>query len=208
MRQIKAGPTGIFTPETQLDHYRIPVDILRASLEIIPRDKTIVDIGCGPGNLLNVLRKHGYSAWGLEGTPGIERRVKNVFEVDLTVPLTSEQARRFAADWGFCFEVGEHIPVKFFDRFLYNIDLLVKEYLMMIWGDRLGPNYSRRRERRRFGHVNCKSQVYIASAFTRYGWDVDEDLTQKVRGFLTKARFNRQQRLMVLSKPKKHVNLR
>ena len=193
MKQVEAGPTGVFTPNCQRDWHRVPKHLVQAALEVIPKNKTIVDIGSGPGVLMNTLRKHGYLAWGLEGTPGIEGRASNVFEHDLTKPLSDEQKRMYSADWGLCIEVGEHIPAEFFGQLISNIKGLVKEYLILTWADTQGEKYDKR-----VGHVNCLSQVAVAAAFAHRGVFVDDEKTQAVREIVGDARFNQRQRIMVL----------
>jgi len=202
VNHLKYMPTGAFTSSFQkkgVDRSnrskkeRITQSLLDVYLAILPKDKTVIDLGCAAGGYVRALRKHGYDAWGVDGTPGIEKMVNHVYEVDLAsegVPL------KLQADWGICSEVGEHIPEQYFDQFLKNLGLLVRDGLIMFWAD-LHP--SGKRKDQWMGHVNPRSQVYIAAEFGRRGWCVDEKLTQKGREIVHEQE-KRKERLMVLRK--------
>ena len=94
-------PTGAFHPTFQKYRMRLHQPVLDACLAVIPKGKTVVDIGCACGAYVKAFRENGYDAWGVEGTPGIEKKTNNVYGLDLT---TTFVLPRLQADWGICNE--------------------------------------------------------------------------------------------------------
>ena len=45
----------------------------------LPKNTKIIDFGCGPGELIGVLRKKGYDVWGVDQDGGAVKTVKKFF---------------------------------------------------------------------------------------------------------------------------------
>jgi 2-polyprenyl-3-methyl-5-hydroxy-6-metoxy-1,4-benzoquinol methylase len=44
----------------------------------------MLDIGCGPGGMIEMAESIGISAWGIDGDPFVDRKKKNVTIQDYT----------------------------------------------------------------------------------------------------------------------------
>lgn len=153
-----------------LERYYKP-RLLVAFQRVLSKEKSVVDLGAGPGRYVRALRNSGYKkVVGIDATEGIEDVSQGlVFRQD----LTGDCIEIFGAwDWGLFIDVGEHIPLEQEQQLIYNVSSIVRKGLIVSWG--LPGTRGR-------GHVNCRTSEYIASQFTRRGWFVDDSLTRKVR---------------------------
>jgi hypothetical protein len=146
--------------------------LLRGLLSFIPRDRKIMDIGCGPGHYVSALQSVGYfNVKGVDGTPRIDIVSHGVAsQADLTQPCTNLYR---AADWGLCIEVGEHIYATHECPLLDNIASIAREGLVITWSTRPG-----------YGHVNLRSEGYIAQRLGDRGWVVDDFNSQQLKNRL------------------------
>lgn len=190
----KTLPNGAYTPEFQGHRQRVDEAMVAAVVAVIPKECSIVDLGCGIGKLSEALRRRGYDCQGIDGTPGIMEATHGlVMEQDLTDPgFATEYGRNW--DWGICTEVGEHVPEAYEGALLSNITRVVKEGLILTWADHDAKGY---------GHVNCKSQVYVASRLAaEFEMQVDEEMTQLLR---SKIRAKYRERSMVVRRHREEV---
>lgn len=85
--------------------------ILSRVLDVIPPVRSAVDVGCGVGTWLSVLREKGVAeVKGFDG-PWVDRELLQIpresfFEADLSAPLEVQQH----FDLAICLEVAEHLP--------------------------------------------------------------------------------------------------
>src|SRR6266487_1650306 len=71
------------------------------------RSKSVVDLGCGPGRYVSLLRNSGVECDGYDGNPHTETLSGGLCGVlDLSAPVDL----RHKYDWVLSLEVGEHIP--------------------------------------------------------------------------------------------------
>lgn len=174
---------GAYAPDFQGRRQRVDRRLLNAVAAVVPLGATVLDIGCGIGCLVRGLRDRGYEAYGVDGTPGIAALTDGlVNELDLTGP--AGYCRQIA--WGVCTEVGEHIPREFEGRLFDNLAKLVTVGLILTWADEGSRGY---------GHVNCRTPIYVASELARRGLYVDEGATRAARAC---ARPKYRGRLMVV----------
>jgi|9_EtaG_2_1085328.scaffolds.fasta_scaffold20426_2 cyclopropane fatty-acyl-phospholipid synthase-like methyltransferase len=129
---------------------------------------SLVDIGCGEGQYVNFFNKNGIHSIGYEGNPDVEKLTAN------HKPYTFAHGKCHFKDfalpcefgeifqWGICIEVGEHIPKKYEDTFLKNIDSCITDGLIISWAI---PGQGGH------GHVNCQTNQYIKDKFKSMGYE-------------------------------------
>ena len=99
--------TANLTPDEWVAHLA-PFDrwnerILLAALALFGLPESLLDLGSGTGAMVNLARKLGVDAWGVDQTL---RDEEHLLQLDLTVPL--ELGRTFV--WVTCLETIEHLP--------------------------------------------------------------------------------------------------
>lgn len=143
--------------------------LVRAILAVVPKEESIIDIGAGCGWYVERLRKEGYVADGVDGTPGIWTLSKHlVLEFDLLY----DKELPCTYGWGLFSDVGEHVPREHEQTLIDNVCEIPTKGLIISWGF---PH------ERGWHHVNCRTQVYVAAEFAKRGWWPDDELTQKAR---------------------------
>lgn len=131
---------------------------------------TILDIGSGPGLYAKEFKDRGYRVSGIDSTPGIDQLTGGLVQ---EMDLTNDCSRLFGQfDWGIFIDVGEHIPKEYEQTVIDNVGRLCTTGLIVSWGE---PRV------RGWMHVNCRTEVYIASQFAVRGWMVDDELTIRMR---------------------------
>jgi len=131
------------------------------------QNKTVMDFGCGRGQYIESWRAAGIDVDGVEGLPLIETFGLNYQCADLAEPLGLGRLY----DWGFCLEVGEHIPAEYQDCFLGNITNFVRDGIVLSWAIPGQPGH---------GHVNCRPNEWVIEQMGARIFRVDKLLT----GFL------------------------
>lgn len=143
--------------------------------KLAPKTDSVIDIGCCSGLYVSWMRKRGYDAYGVDGIPEIDKLTDGLVDYyDLSKPPTDETLQ-LARDWGFCMEVGEHIPAEFEDNLFANLDVLAKSHLVISWSNRVDLGY---------GHVNCHHPVYVGNRLASLGWKFDEKKTTNLVGIV------------------------
>lgn len=163
---------GAFTKRLNDRRANRPVDpgLLRAVVYVLPATATIIDLGCGAGQLVFALRQLGIDAIGVDASPGTgDRRPGVLFEGDLTNSLGREWPTR---KWALNIEVLEHIPAELQDAALANIAESATDGLIVSCAV---PGQRGR------GHVACHSPEWVAAEFGHRGWIVDELATIEAR---------------------------
>ena len=135
------------------------------AIDSIFKPEKIIDIGCANGYLLEYFYKKGIRELaGLEGAEAAFKYMpleikEKAFKVDLSKDVKVLTDKKFYLVN--CTEVGEHIPAKYEDIFLKNIERFVEKYLVLSWAntweDWLGFDKQK--------HVNPRSKRYIKNKF-------------------------------------------
>jgi len=139
--------------------------------------KTVVDLGCGPGDYLKVFEEAGLNAIGYDG---------NIYTYTLTKGLGYYQElhvkieQEYKYDLTLSLEVGEHMPTDFEQTFIDNIVSCAKNWIILSWaipgqkGD---------------GHVNCHTNEYIIQEMKKRGYIIDWKETNVLRNKSTSPWF-------------------
>lgn len=160
-----------------------PIELLNVIERIVPKNKTVVDIGARLGRLLRSLKKRGYSdIFGIDGSKGVEKITEGlVKEFDLTVDCGELFG---TAHWGLFFNVGEHVPKQLESALISNVSRIPTKGLITTWTDPFTPDRNPK---------NRKFDYYIANRFGLAGWFIDYEKTEKARKILEGVkRFDKQ----------------
>ncbi|WP_183574650.1 class I SAM-dependent methyltransferase [Mucilaginibacter sp. X5P1] len=128
----------------------------------------IVDLGCGPGWYVRILREKGLIASGYDGnpyTPGITAQLlaDGTFCEQLDLSKRVRFDKRF--DTVLSLEVGEHIPEKYEQIYLDNVAKNATNYVILSWAI-VGQGGS--------GHVNCRNNEYVIGQMQKRGFSFDK----------------------------------
>ena len=157
--------------------YRTHVDegillLARNSLGI----NTFLDIGCGPGGMVIKARELGLSAWGVDGDFTLKRDEPSWFFVhDYTKGLFTPALPAIDMIW--CCEFVEHVRKKFEANYMATMQMAARVF--MTYSDPGKPGHH---------HVNCEPKDYWLHLFSKYGFHLDEPLTEKARQASTMGR--------------------
>ena len=125
----------------------------------------IIDIGCANGYLLEYFYKKGFTEIkGLEGAEAAFKYMKpeikdRVIKVDLSKDIEDMDIRAEIKKYYLvnCTEVGEHIPCKYEDIFLKNVEKFVGKYLILSWANTWEGWQGFDKQ----SHVNPRTKKYI-----------------------------------------------
>lgn len=131
--------------------------------------KSIVDMGCGLGDYVNVLKLNDFDCDGFDGNPNTPELTNNMCQIiDLSVPVTFEKKY----DWVLSLEVGEHLPEKYEDIFLNNLHNNNKFGIVLSWALK-GQGGA--------GHFNEQNNDHIKNKMANMGYINDIDAENKLR---------------------------
>jgi cyclopropane fatty-acyl-phospholipid synthase-like methyltransferase len=142
------------------------------SIAVDLRPRTIIDVGCGTGALLQRLSERGIVTLGLEyAEAALEYcRARNLsvskFDLERDVPIDS-----WRSDVAVSMEVAEHLPATAADRYL---DLLTKVASTVVFSAATPGQGGT-------GHINEQPHEYWISRFMSREFQVDVELTARWR---------------------------
>lgn len=135
--------------------------------------KSVVDLGCGIGAYVNVLRYNNIDTNGYDGNPNTIELSNGVAEItDLTEPLNFKKEH----DWVLCLEVGEHIPKRYETVLLDNLDRNNTKGIVLSWAIKGQGGY---------GHVNEQNNETIKSLMKSRGYSNDIQAENQLRKLST-----------------------
>lgn len=128
--------------------------------------QTLLDVGCGPGGMLDEAEALGLEAQGIDGDWHVARHDRRIVCHDYTTgPLPSE-----GWDLVWSTEFVEHIEARYQDNFLVTFD--GGRVLFLTAAPPGFPGWH---------HVNCQPSEYWIALLGLHGWQLDEEATQWVR---------------------------
>ncbi len=137
--------------------------LFKAVTSIIPRDCSVIDLGCNEGKWVLALRELGYEADGVDGIPGIYDRTNRLVRwIDLTGDCSILYERY---DWALFIEVGEHVPVEFESKLIDEVCRVPRKGLITIWA---APG------QKGVGHINCRPLDYVADEISKRDYNFDD----------------------------------
>lgn len=128
---------------------------------------SIIDFGCGTGDILSPFEKKGVRIFGLDGSRANMRHLKIAKQNFLLFDLRKRYSHNKKYDICFCLEVAEHIKEKSSDILISNIAKSSSSVLFTSAPPgQEGEN-----------HVNLKPAFWWIEKFGKFGFILDEKLT-------------------------------
>ena len=131
--------------------------------------KSFIDIGCGPGGMVNLAKEKGLSSVGVDGDFTVDRSGDNFVIHDYSIGC-SPLVDTFDMAWS-C-EFVEHVDEKYIPNYLP--DFQRANYVVMTFSEKGGHH-----------HVNIKPKEYWIEIFKSYNFIYDENETNNIRNVST-----------------------
>ncbi len=131
--------------------------------------KSLIDIGCGPGGMVNLAEEMNLKTLGIDGDFTIKRKGENFLIHDYTLGPTKLNSK-FDMAWS-C-EFVEHVHEEYIDNYIKDFQLA--KYIVMTFSEKQGHH-----------HVNINNEEYWIKTFENYDFKYDKDYTQKIRSVST-----------------------
>jgi SAM-dependent methyltransferase len=178
---VSKDPSEIYTRKWFEDNYindpeQIPAwEIIADAIVKIFQPNTVIDIGCGPGLLVNALRMRDIYAFGVDGSihainaaPKEIRRHLTISDVtkQVTLKLLSE------VNLVTCTEVAEHIEEKYAYNFVDHLTNYESKYIVLTAAPK-GQGGT--------DHVNEQPPEYWISKFDKRGYVVNHTYTNELK---------------------------
>ena len=136
---------------------------------------SVTDLGCGTGDYVKRIAGSAISVQGFDGNP-------KTAELDVSgglcvgpVDLTKERTWKMT-DAAMSFEVAEHIPAQFEDKFVDNLVSSARDLVILSWAV---PGQGGE------GHVNGKTAVAVNQKMKERGWEKNKGFTSKLQSSAT-----------------------
>jgi 2-polyprenyl-3-methyl-5-hydroxy-6-metoxy-1,4-benzoquinol methylase len=135
----------------------------RGALEYIARSfpvKTMIDVGCGPGGMVEIAKEIGLDVIGIDGDSNVRPDILHNFDYG---PLDVEPY-----DLAWSVEFLEHIE----EHFLRNVFSVLKKarWVFCTHNQKPGP-----------WHFNCRSNEYWIAVFDMFGFNYDPKVTNDIK---------------------------
>ena len=140
---------------------------LLTQLAKIGKFKSLLDVGCGPGQNVDCATALGFAAFGADGDRSVLPNRPNFEHVDYRLRCSNFPA---PIDIGWSVEFAEHIPEAYIENFM-------KDYAKckMIIFTAAPPGWGG------LGHVNEQPPEYWIEKFNMFGMKFQSKLTNKIR---------------------------
>lgn len=143
---------------------------------VAPRVRSILEIGCGVGDMVERWTERGWKAFGCDSTfvaLSMCPKTIRVYRADLT--SDSDAQWRGACDIVICTETAEHIDQLFSDRIVSRVAIGARDTI--VWSAaQPGQEWE--------GHVNLQPPSYWLDKFAAHGWVPDHGRTLTLRSLM------------------------
>ena len=146
--------------------------------------KSMVDVGCGPGGMVEHARSKGLEVLGVDGDFVVERNITDVVIHDYTTgPYVPEKSY----DLAWTCEFVEHVDAKYVRNFVSTFDKCKYVVMTHALPGQAGWN-----------HINCQPIEYWIHVLLAFGFEIDVETTNQVRAASTiTERYFREQSLFL-----------
>jgi SAM-dependent methyltransferase len=134
--------------------------------------RSMLDIGCGPGGMVELSNSMGIDSLGVDGDFTIKRYDDSKFILHDFAKSRLELDRKFDLAW--CCEFVEHVHAKYIPNFMncfQNCRIAFVTYAPPGWGGH--------------HHVNEQNEDYWIDVFAEYGMTHDRELSDELRSIST-----------------------
>jgi|TARA_B110000305_G_scaffold238726_1_gene304825 cyclopropane fatty-acyl-phospholipid synthase-like methyltransferase len=131
-------------------------------------NKSYLDIGCGPGGMVELADSMGFKVLGIDGDYTLDRYNKDKFLIhDFAVgPVELNEIY----DIGWSVEFVEHVEERFIPNYITAMQKCKALIMTHALEDQTG-----------YHHVNCQNPPYWINKMSEYGFKLDEEKTNKLR---------------------------
>jgi cyclopropane fatty-acyl-phospholipid synthase-like methyltransferase len=150
---------------------------------------SMVDIGCGPGGMVDHARRKGLDVVGLDGDFTVERpaSIEGLVKIHDFTKGSWDLGKQYDLAW--TVEFVEHVEEKYMDNFIHVMKQC--KYVIMTHAFPGQPGHH---------HVNCQHASYWISAMSKRGFVYDQFNTMGIRNASTmRERYIRQQSLFFVN---------
>lgn len=128
--------------------------------------KSLLDIGCGPGDMIKLARSIGYDAEGIDGDYSCTRDVDIILHDFVKGPYNHNKKY----DLGYSCEFVEHVEEKYIPNFMESFKSC--NHIIMTFAP---PNT------KGYHHVNCNTEKFWIDIFKEFNFSFDDNLTKIIR---------------------------
>ena len=136
---------------------------------------TMLDVGCGPGGMIELATGKGIDAFGIDGDYRLkENNPEKIMIHDFTEgPYNHNKVY----DLGYSCEFLEHVYEKYMPNYMESFKSC--KQILITYAPEGTPGHH---------HVNCKNKDYWINKFEEYGFNYDDDITNQLRKISTMKR--------------------
>lgn len=135
--------------------------------------KSMLDIGCGPGGMVELATKLGIDAYGIEG----DYRLESNNKIILHDFVKGKYQHNRIYDLAYSCEFVEHVEEQFVENFMFSFQCC--NYAIITFAPPGTPGIH---------HVNCQSKDYWIDIFTKFNFIFDSTITEEFRRASTMQR--------------------
>jgi len=128
--------------------------------------KSIIDIGCGPGDMKKNCEQLNIKYLGIEGDKNIIKDKNYIREHDFKYPYLGEEEY----DFGYSTEFLEHVEEQYMDNYMKVFQNC--KYVLITAAPPMWPGHH---------HINCQDHKYWLQKFNKYGFILDCYNTLQIR---------------------------
>lgn len=170
MNKFLISETGYWTQEMANTGHAFSSTLCESIMELLEKEKQIIDFGCGFGDYLKKFSDNGYkNLLGVEGFQLSNFNFNNIIIQDLSEDFDLNLKGNVIS-----LEVGEHLPPQYEDIFIENITKHCDNLLIISWALPGQGGY---------GHYNEKPNDYIIEKIVNKDFIFLEKETKQLREY-------------------------
>lgn len=140
--------------------------------------KSIVDFGCGTGDVLAAFENKGLVVLGIDGSKACRRHSRLSDKNFLLFDIRNKYSSDTKYDLCFCLEVAEHIEERYSDILVENLTLSSPVVLFSAAPPGQGGS----------DHCNLKPYGYWIEKFNKHGFELDRQKTEDLKAEMRNMR--------------------
>jgi cyclopropane fatty-acyl-phospholipid synthase-like methyltransferase len=138
------------------------------------RFKTMIDVGCGPGGMVELARKHDVKAIGIDGDPAVIKT--GIIKHDYTLGKLPALPGNFEFAWSV--EFLEHVEAQYLPNIMDTFQRVKYVFCTHALPGETGGHH----------HVNLQPEEYWIQVFSDYGFKYHQPITEVARRESTMAK--------------------
>lgn len=130
--------------------------------------KSMLDIGCGPGDMVKLACEKNINATGIDGDYTLNRWNKEKFIIHDYTKGPVPKLKKYDLAWSV--EFVEHVYEEYMINYMPSFQKC--KFVIITYAPPGWPGHH---------HVNCQSESYWISKFKGYGFNFNEEYTKELR---------------------------